>query len=140
MCVGGRPPTPPAGRSSLALLASGQTRGVSVAGQFRSEFELIGDAVQAAGKHGRSEYQQNISHDRPDDRGLHHIMKPGTQGGECDDQLGGVAESRIEESANSLARAVGPAVPLPGQARRLVAGWQSLPRQNQQMALRREVF
>ena len=34
-------------------------------------------------------------------------MKPGVQGGECDDQLGGVAKSRIEETTNPLARAVG---------------------------------
>jgi hypothetical protein len=32
-----------------------------------------------------------------------HIVKPGPQGDERDDQFGGVAESRIEKPANSLA-------------------------------------
>ena len=63
--------------------------------------------AQAASKHGRTEHQKDISHDRSDDRRLHHIMKPGAQGGECDDEFGGVAESRIEKTANSLAGAVG---------------------------------
>ena len=63
--------------------------------------------AQAAGEHGRAEHQQDVSHDRPDDRGLDHIMETGAQGGERDDQLGSVAECRVEETADSLARAVG---------------------------------
>ena len=71
--------------------------------------------AHAAGKHSGSEYQQDIPHDRPDDRGLHHVMKPRTQGGECDDQLGGVAKRRIEKTANSLTRAVGQLLRCPAE-------------------------
>jgi hypothetical protein len=61
----------------------------------------------AAGQHSGAHHKQDVAHDGPGDRGLHHVLEPSAQGGERDDQLGGVAECGIEQPAHAFARPVG---------------------------------
>jgi hypothetical protein len=62
--------------------------------------------AQAAGEHRGTQNQQDVAHDRPCDRRLHHVMQPCAQSSEGDDQFGGVAEGGVEQSPNTFARPI----------------------------------
>ena len=69
-----------------------------------------------AGQHGGAEYQQNIANNATGDRCFNYIVEPGTQCSQSNYELGGIAECRIEQSANPFAHALrkmlgGPAHP-----------------------------
>ena len=54
-----------------------------------------------------SHHQQDIADDRAGDGGLHHAGQPFRKRHQCDNQLCGVAESRIQQSADSVAQMFG---------------------------------
>jgi hypothetical protein len=52
-------------------------------------------------QHGETEDHQHVANDRPGERGLHDRRFARTKGHEPDDELGRVAERRVEEPAHS---------------------------------------
>ena len=59
--------------------------------------------AQAAEQEGDAEREQEIRQDRADDRRTHHVELAGAQRHQRDDELGRVAEGRIEQSAHRIA-------------------------------------
>ena len=102
--------------------------------------EVLLGTAQSSGQHGGAEHQQDISDDGAGDRRLHHVVQPGTQRGERNDELGGIAERRVQEPANAFAHALrellrGPAHPA-GKRQNGEAGG----RENEQIPLGSEEF
>ena len=61
--------------------------------------------TQAARHHRRAQHQQDVADDGAGDRCLDDVVQALAQGRQGDDQLRGVAEGRIEKSADALAHA-----------------------------------
>ena len=59
--------------------------------------------AQAAGECRRAEHEQQIADDRPGERRLHDGREPFRQYHQRDNQLGRVAEGRVEKSAEACA-------------------------------------
>ena len=59
--------------------------------------------AQAAEQEGDAEREQEIRQDRADDGGAHHVEVAGAQRHQRDDELGRIAEGRIEQSAHRIA-------------------------------------
>ena len=81
--------------------------------------EVLLGTAQSSAQHGGAQHQQDIADDGAGDRGFHHVVEPGAQCGERNDELGGIAESRVEKPADTFAETLrellrGPAHP-PGQ-------------------------
>ena len=80
--------------------------------------EVLLGMAQSSSQHSGTQDQQHVSNDGTGYQRFHRIVKPGTQGDECDDQFGGVAERCIKKPANpspmrsascSVARPIQPA-------------------------------
>ena len=65
--------------------------------------ELLHVVLEAAEQERRAQHEQRVGDDRAGDRRLHQRVLPGAQGGERDDQLGQVAERRVEQPADRVA-------------------------------------
>jgi hypothetical protein len=63
--------------------------------------------AQAAEEHRQAEREEHVPEDRARERRLHHVVEAGAQRGEGDDQLGHVAEGRVEQAADAGARLLG---------------------------------
>ena len=61
---------------------------------------VMGEAAEQ--KRG-SEHEQRVRDDRPDDRSLHQDVLTGAQRGQRDQQLGQIAQSRVEQAADQIA-------------------------------------
>jgi hypothetical protein len=60
--------------------------------------------AKPAREHGGPENKEDVSDDRAGDRGLHHVVQAGVQRDDGDDELGGIAEGRIQEPTDALPR------------------------------------
>ena len=83
--------------------------------------ERLGPVPQPADQHARAEDEQQVADDRAGERRLDDLDQPGLQGEERDDQLGDVAERRVEDAADlragQRAEPLGREADDPGQAR-----------------------
>ena len=77
------------------------------AGARRDPVELLPLVFGPAGEGGDAEHEQDVADDRPGERCLHHVVQPGPQGGQRDDELGGVAEGRVQEPAHARTESLG---------------------------------
>ena len=80
-----------------------RNRGEQEGGALREDAGLVEGlffARQAAGKHREAQNEKQIADDRAGDRGLHHFDQPGLEREDADDELGRVAEGRIEKPAD----------------------------------------
>ena len=62
--------------------------------------EVLAVALEAAEEHRGPEHEQDVAHDRADDRGLDHLVQAGAEREEGDDELGRVAEGDVEQAAD----------------------------------------
>ena len=102
--------------------------------------EVLLAMAQPAGQHRGAQHQQHIADDRADDRGLDHVVEPGAQRDQGDDELGGVAEGGIEQAARAFAYPGGEmlgGVPHPGGERQ---DRQPGGNEDPQVGMRREVL
>ena len=61
--------------------------------------------AHASQEERESEREQEVREDRPDERCTHHVEQPRLERDDGDDELGGVAERRVEQPADGIARA-----------------------------------
>ena len=100
---------------------------------------LLGTA-QASGQHGGPEHQQNVPDDGSDDRRLYDVVEPRAQGGERDDEFGGIAEGRVEQPADPLAHALRKLLGRAAHPRGQGQDGQSRGGEDQEMPVGREKF
>src|SRR6516165_9745302 len=96
-------PRPSAVMPRAASKAAGRINAIAASVSIVASERAPTGMAQSSGQHGGAEHQQHVPNNGTSYRRFHHIVKPGPQGDERDDQFGGVAESRIEKPANSLA-------------------------------------
>ena len=81
--------------------------------------EALDAVAQAAGEERQAEDEQAVGEDRPDERGLDDDDQPGLEREERDEQLGQVAEGRLEDAglarAEPVAELVGARADDPGE-------------------------
>jgi hypothetical protein len=63
--------------------------------------ESLQAVLQPADEEREAEDEEEIPEDRADDRGLYQLDLPGPERDDRDDQLGGVAEGRVQEAADA---------------------------------------
>ena len=118
-----------AARTSIGGLGSGGVR-----------IEPLFFSADAPGEHGRTQHEQGVADDRAHDRRLDHRVEPGTQRGEGDDQLGGVAERRVEEPPDAFPGFLGELLGGPAHPARQGQDREGRSGEDQQMPLRCQMF
>ena len=73
--------------------------------------------ARAAEEHRRPEHQQDVAQDRPDDRGLDHLVQPGAEREQGDDQLRRVTERDVEQATDARTRPGGELLGRPAHER-----------------------
>ena len=68
--------------------------------------EVLFRVAEPAGDHRGAEHEQDVADDGAGNRGFHHVVQPGAQRGERDDQLRRIAERGIEQPAHAFAGAL----------------------------------
>ena len=63
-------------------------------------------AAQAADEHRGAQHEQHVAQDRAHDRRLDHLLQPGQEREEGDQQLGQVAERHVEQAPDAGAQAI----------------------------------
>ena len=66
--------------------------------------ELLEVVLEPAEQKRGAQHEQRVGDDRAGDGGLHQRVLPGAQGGQCDDQLGQISQSGVEQPAGGVTR------------------------------------